>query len=775
VFQVRLSAPSGREVRVDYATTDATAVAGSDYLAASGTLSFAEGETQREVAVQVAGDTFVEPDEAFLLELSNPFNAALGDAQGVGTIGNGDCGIVLTPASHAVDAAGGLGSFRVDTSDFCAWRAKAPAGLALLGGGSGVGPGLVYYSVAPNAGRTPRALRIDVEGHVHLVEQAASPRVRPATPALVAPAGTIRGTSPTYAWTAVPGATRYQIQVSGPDGASLLKAAVDAREACAGARCLVAPGGALVAGSHTWKARASNAFGVSPWSVGLRFHVIEESEGAPAVSTPVSPSGRLTVASPTYAWMAAAGSTGYELVVEGPRGIVLRATYKAVDACTGLACAVTPATPLRDGSHTFKVRGRNAKGFSAWSVAQGFTVLAGSDALPARAVPASPVRGTVAAPPTFTWLALRDATGYVLSIATATGAIERELDAARACVAARCAFTLPEAGPGEYTWTVRGLNEHGSGPASVVSRFKLGSETQPAPAAPVAHQPGAVVNQTRPTYAWSEVPGASDYLVWVDAPAGNALKTWYAAALVCTAGQCAVSPAVALAPGDHELRLQARSASVLGPWSEALPFSVEPGVEPPPGVDLVAPSGEAGARPGYVWTAAAGATRYRLWVEGPSGVVLDASLDASDVCVDDFCTSIPETVLDSGPHTFWVQPANDGGQGPWSAPLGFSVGLEAVPPGAPAPVGPTGLVGDTSPTFVWAAASRATGYLLQVHRGEERVLDLALAAADACRSGGCAVTPPATLEEGDYAWSVKARNEAGEGPWSPSLGFTVAQ
>jgi hypothetical protein len=59
------------EVRVDYRTVDGTARAGEDYQAASGTLVFQPGETQKRVRVSVLGDTQYEPDETFSLQLSN--------------------------------------------------------------------------------------------------------------------------------------------------------------------------------------------------------------------------------------------------------------------------------------------------------------------------------------------------------------------------------------------------------------------------------------------------------------------------------------------------------------------------------------------------------------------------------------------------------------------------------------------------------------------------------------------------------------------------------
>ena len=55
-----MSAVSGQTVTVDYTTTNATAVAGTDYEAASGTLTFDPGVTSRTVTVTVTGDAIDE-------------------------------------------------------------------------------------------------------------------------------------------------------------------------------------------------------------------------------------------------------------------------------------------------------------------------------------------------------------------------------------------------------------------------------------------------------------------------------------------------------------------------------------------------------------------------------------------------------------------------------------------------------------------------------------------------------------------------------------------
>src|SRR5262249_39441562 len=83
---VTLSARSTETITVAYATGDGTATAGSDYQAASGTLTFAPGETRKTVTVPVKGDRVGEPNETFLVTLSSPTHANIGDSQGVGTI-----------------------------------------------------------------------------------------------------------------------------------------------------------------------------------------------------------------------------------------------------------------------------------------------------------------------------------------------------------------------------------------------------------------------------------------------------------------------------------------------------------------------------------------------------------------------------------------------------------------------------------------------------------------------------------------------------------------
>jgi hypothetical protein len=89
-FTVTLSQASNQTVTVDYATANGTATAGSDYQSTSNTLTFNPGDTSKQITVLVNGDTLVEPDETFFVNLSSASGANISTGQGVGTIQNDD-------------------------------------------------------------------------------------------------------------------------------------------------------------------------------------------------------------------------------------------------------------------------------------------------------------------------------------------------------------------------------------------------------------------------------------------------------------------------------------------------------------------------------------------------------------------------------------------------------------------------------------------------------------------------------------------------------------
>jgi hypothetical protein len=168
-FTISLSAASGQEVDVDYATTDGSALAGSDYTTTSGTAVIPAGQTSVEVDVSVLDDATHESDEALTLDLAAPYNASIVDTQGTGTITNDDA-IPEASIGDVSLAEGNLGlspaTFDVtlnhpaDTTVTVDWATADGTATVLtdyvLGGGT----------VSFDPGETDKQVSVDVVGDV---------------------------------------------------------------------------------------------------------------------------------------------------------------------------------------------------------------------------------------------------------------------------------------------------------------------------------------------------------------------------------------------------------------------------------------------------------------------------------------------------------------------------------------------------------------------------------------------------------------------------------
>ena len=89
----------------------AIAQAGSDYTASTGTVFFAPGELTKQLYMNVVGDTAVESNESFFLNLSSFYSATFADSQAVGTIVNDDQAVTVAGLSvndvSIIEGAGG--------------------------------------------------------------------------------------------------------------------------------------------------------------------------------------------------------------------------------------------------------------------------------------------------------------------------------------------------------------------------------------------------------------------------------------------------------------------------------------------------------------------------------------------------------------------------------------------------------------------------------------------------------------------------------------------
>ncbi len=123
---VTLSSASNQAVAVDFLTFDGTALTSCDYVRQFGTLSFAVGETSKEIRLPIVGDLAVEPNEDLMVRLGNVVGAEMGDGEGMVTIEDDDgSNEGPAPAANRTPANGATG---LDLNPTLSWTANDPDG-----------------------------------------------------------------------------------------------------------------------------------------------------------------------------------------------------------------------------------------------------------------------------------------------------------------------------------------------------------------------------------------------------------------------------------------------------------------------------------------------------------------------------------------------------------------------------------------------------------------------------------------------------------------------
>jgi subtilisin family serine protease len=107
-FKVTLSAPVTEQFTVNYGTSNGTAAAGLDYTQNSGTLTFAPGDREKTVRVNLVDDNTVEPNETFFVDLSGVSSTAvaLRTGRATGTIVNEESTQISISDMRALENAG---------------------------------------------------------------------------------------------------------------------------------------------------------------------------------------------------------------------------------------------------------------------------------------------------------------------------------------------------------------------------------------------------------------------------------------------------------------------------------------------------------------------------------------------------------------------------------------------------------------------------------------------------------------------------------------------
>lgn len=167
VFHATLAPASPEPVTVTYATSDNDALAGSDYTAVSGSLTFTPGQTNKNITVKATGDVVDENNENFTLSVSGAPNVSLLDGTGTGTIFDDD----LLSTLSVLDADVVEGNAATASAKFVvqlAPAAKAPVtvdyhtadGSAVAGSDYTAANGTLTFT----AGQTSKTVTVPVTG-----------------------------------------------------------------------------------------------------------------------------------------------------------------------------------------------------------------------------------------------------------------------------------------------------------------------------------------------------------------------------------------------------------------------------------------------------------------------------------------------------------------------------------------------------------------------------------------------------------------------------------
>lgn len=400
---------------VDYATADDTALAGTDYVAASGvtTLTFVgnAGETQ-QVSVTVNGDTSIEPDESFFVNLSNATSGVqIADAQAIGTITTDDVqaavnlsvvpsvgseadqtAIVITAtASSAV-----VGDQTVDVSiagtDITAGDySLTSATITILDGNT---TGFTTLNVVSD-GALEAATELGTatisnpsSGLMIGATASANFTIQDSTVTLLNAVDRYADTQPTLSWQAVPEAVRYEMWFS--------------RVYPAGQRIYSdtnvqgtswTPPAELDAGGYRYWVRGFDADGnATSWSSANTFEIRP---------TLVGPLNGAFTAQPTFEWEPVPFATGYTLFLRSDSGDEVISNIQGN--------TYTPSTDLPAGLVRWWIRPSDSVANLGWTTA-------GVVGVPPRSTLLTPNGNETDVTPVFNWSPISGAGRYILHV-----------------------------------------------------------------------------------------------------------------------------------------------------------------------------------------------------------------------------------------------------------------------------------------------------------------------------------------------------------------------
>ncbi len=168
-LQLTLSSAATAPVSVAWSTTSGSATAGSDFVGASGTVTFAAGATTASISLTIFGDTVVEPDESFGVNLSAPVGLTVADGSALVVIANDDASplpSVSIADATVVEGASGTRTVTLQLTLSSAASAPVSVGWATSAGSATAGSDFATASgtVTFAAGATTASISLTIFG-----------------------------------------------------------------------------------------------------------------------------------------------------------------------------------------------------------------------------------------------------------------------------------------------------------------------------------------------------------------------------------------------------------------------------------------------------------------------------------------------------------------------------------------------------------------------------------------------------------------------------------
>ncbi len=553
---------------------------------------------------------------------------------------------------------------------------------------------------------------------------------------------TTADTTPTFVWTNLDGADKYQIQIAGS------KAELDGSPAVDVTGTVYTLETALTNfQTHYWRVRAldgSNQAGdwSAAYSLGVEFG---------AAINGLSPDNGFTTTdtTPAFGWNAVSGADRYQIQIAGSKA--------ELDGSPDIDVGVT-GTGYTHGSaltnlqtHYWRVRALSNGQAGAWSETHSLGIEFGAAINGLSPADRSTTTDTT---PAFGWTTVNEADRYQIQIADS----ESELDGSPAVDVTGTNYT-----PGSslknlqtHYWRVRALN--GDGQAGVWSetyslRIEFGAAING-----LSPADGFSTTDTTPAFGWNAVSGANKYQIQIE---DSEIELSNSSDIYAEVTGTDYTPVTALTNLQmHYWRVRAlNSDGQAGAWSEAHSLRTTFGVT----INGLSPAdgfNTTDTTPAFGWTTVNEADRYQIQI-ADSESELDGS-PAVDVTGTNYT---PGSSLKNLQTHYWrVRALNGDGQaGVWSET--YSLGIEfgaAINGLSPADGFSTT---DTTPAFGWNAVSGANKYQIQIEDSEIELSNSSDIYAEVTGTDYTPVTALTNLQM--HYWRVRALNSDGQaGAWS---------